>query len=523
MLSRSESRQWAGLCVSIADNRIGSSHSAGQEPPIMFATERSRQNLRLAGALLLAIGARVYLSRGGAEAMVFTTPRLSSRYEAQTLLVYAALAIAVSASVAAAGKRWVGRLASVGLGGVAGLLAISQYNAILGAVIGLVIGVMVACDIFLPVLIAFARVAAAIAFGVACGAAALATQRDLSGGPNAIVLVLMTAAAVIAAFFKFWPRPNSTRTEWTRRRLKSFSRTRLFLFVIFGLWLSLSVDTVRRASRLGSHSNANAFSPEVSWLWRGCVTVTHVWGREGLADGDLSDLRGFADLFALDLRNTLATDAGLAQLRGLPRLRRLVLNGREITGDGFADLATLPTLTELYLDDTQVGDRKLAALARLAALRQLLLANTNVTDEGLVQIGKLTALGYLDLSGTQVSNEGLKRLQNLRSLSYLHLSHTQITGDGLQHLAPLAWLQVLDLSQTQVSDADLEKLPVLPRLERLWLDGTEITDAGLAHLSKQPMLKVVDAYETAITAEGAEQFRKAMLQRTTKPECIVNR
>ncbi|HVW38071.1 MAG TPA: hypothetical protein VHB99_12225, partial [Pirellulales bacterium] len=126
----------------------------------MFVTERSRQNLRLAGALLLAIGARVYLSRGGAEAMVFTPPRLSSRYEAQTLLVYAALAIAVSATVAAAGKRWVGRLASVGMGGVAGLLAISQYNAILGAAIGLIVGLLVACGVFRASLIGFLRVIA---------------------------------------------------------------------------------------------------------------------------------------------------------------------------------------------------------------------------------------------------------------------------------------------------------------------------------------------------------------------------
>lgn len=489
----------------------------------MFATERSRQNLRLAGALLLAIGARVYLSRGGAEAMVFTAPSLSGRYEAQTLLAYAALAIAVSAVAAAAGKRWVGRLASIGLGSVAGLLSISQYNAILGAIIGLGVGLLVACGIFFAILLALARVAATIAFGVACGAAALASQNDLSGGPNAMVLALMAAAVVITALVLFRPRRDSAPAEWMGHRLKRFNRTGLFLLVIFGLWLSLSVDTVRRASRLGFHTNANSFSPEVSWLWRGCAKVTHVWGREGLADGDLSDLRGFADLFALDLRNTLATDAGLAQLRGLPRLRRLVLNGREITGDGFADLATLPTLSELYLDDTQVGDRQLAALERLAALRQLLLANTSVTDEGLLQIGKLTSLGYLDLSGTQVSDEGLKQLQGLISLSYLRLAKTQITGAGLQHLAPLAWLKDLDLRQTQVADADLEKLPVLPRLERLWLDGTKITDAGLAHLKKQPILYVVDAYETAVTAEGAEQFCKTMQQRATKPECIVNR
>jgi hypothetical protein len=131
----------------------------------MFATERSRQNMRLAGALLLVIAGRVYLSNGGVEAMVFTPPRLNSRYEAQMLLAYVALAVAVSAAIAAAGKRWVGRLTSVALGGVAGLLAINQYNAILGAIIGLIVGLLVACGIFLGVLAGTAKIVAATAFG----------------------------------------------------------------------------------------------------------------------------------------------------------------------------------------------------------------------------------------------------------------------------------------------------------------------------------------------------------------------
>ncbi|HEV7222692.1 MAG TPA: hypothetical protein VGN42_08325, partial [Pirellulales bacterium] len=163
----------------------------------------SRQMLLLIGALLFAIAGRVYLSNGGAEAMVFTPLRISSRYEAQTLLAYTALAVAVSAAVAAAGKRWIGRLASIGLGGVAGLLAISQYNAILGAIVGFVVGVLISCGIFVAVLAAVARIIVAVAAGVTCGAAALATQRDLSGGPGALVLLLMGATIVAAAVILF--------------------------------------------------------------------------------------------------------------------------------------------------------------------------------------------------------------------------------------------------------------------------------------------------------------------------------
>jgi len=63
----------------------------------------------------------------------------------------------------------------------------------------------------------------------------------------------------------------------------------------------------------------------------------------------------------------------------------------------------------------------------------------------------------------------------------------------------------------------------LPRLSRLALDGTQITDAGLAHLKKQPLLELVEVRRTAVTAEGAEEFCKAMQRRPTMPRCSVNR
>ena len=494
----------------------------------MFASEHSRQNLRLAGAVLLVIAGRIYLSSGGAEAMVFTAPRFSSRHEAQTLLAYAALAVAVSAVVAAAGKRWFGRLASVGLGGVAGLLAMSQYNAILGTIFGLSVGLLVACGVFRAWLVAFARVVAALAFGVVCGAAALAAQRDVSGGPGASVLLLMAATLVVAAVVIFRRSGNTSPVEWKRRWLRRLGQASLCLVVIFGLWVSLTVDRVRRArpfyyNFFETEDLRSNIAVEPACLWRGVLKPIDFRSKPELTDDDLSIVRSFAELGGLNLSSSCVTDKGLAQLRDLPQLKLLVLDGTKIKGAGFEHLATLPKLTMLSLKDTQVNDQSLDSLESLPGLRLLWLKNTPITDAALEHVGKLAVMGNLDLGGTKISNEGLKQLQGLASLNKLALSQTQITGDGLQHLAPLAWLQQLDLSQTQITDADLEKLPALPRLSRLCLDGTKITAAGLAHLKKQPMLHVVDACETAVTAEGAEQFCKAMQQRTTKPECIVNR
>jgi hypothetical protein len=455
--------------------------------------------------------------------MVFTPPRLDSRYEAQTLLAYAALAVAVSATIAAAGKRWVGRLASVASGGVAGLLAISQYNAILGAIIGLGVGLLVACGIFLATLLAFARLAAAIAFGVLCGSAALATQRDLSGGPGAVVLISMSVAVVIAAVVIFRRSRSTALPERKRRWLRRLGRASLLLFVVFGLWVSLSVDTARRVNRLGFQGNVNPFTPELSWLWRGCVKVTWLTVCTDATDADLGELSNFTELEFIGFSHTQVTDASLARLRGLPKLNYLLLDGTEINGEGLKHVATLPALVQLHLDDTRIDDENVGALGKLAVLRTLTLKNTPITDAAMAPVGKLVTLQGLNLGGTKVTDAGLTQLRGLTSLNSLDLSHTQIAGSGLPTLAPMTWLRVLDLGDTPLDDAGLAQLPALPMLMQLRLDGTRITDAGLQCLAKQPLLEVVEIRRTAVTDEGAERFCNAMRRRPSRLGVGVNR
>lgn len=483
----------------------------------MVTAQRSQRNMHLAGVLLLVISGRIFLSCGGIEAMAFTSPRFGSLHEAMTLLARAAVAIALSAVIAVVGKRWAGPVACVGLGGIAGLLAISQYNAILGAVIGLAVGLLVACGNFLALPLAVTRVVAAFAFGVACGSAALATQRDLSSGHGPGVLLLMTATVTGAAILLFRRCGRLVPAEWKHRWMERLGRTTLLLTVTLGVWVSLSVDTVRRVNRFGTQLNTNPLAPELPWLWRGCVQVIGLSGRHALTDADLSNVRGFPDLEFLDLSGTSVTDPGLAQLRELPRIQCLFLRGTSITGEGFEQLATLPALTHLNLEDTQLSDESVYALEKLAALRWLSLEDTPITDKALASVGTLSALQSLNLRGTAITSDGLKRLQSLSSLDDLCLSYTQITGDGLQHLAPLVRLQFLDLSNTQVTDASLAKLPMLPRLALLRLDGTKISDAGLSHLKKLPLLSFLDVEETAVTAEAAKQFSKTMSQ------CVVER
>lgn len=157
----------------------------------MLAIARSRHFLLLAGALSLAIAARIYLSNGGAEAMAYRHPSVSNLHDVEEFFGAVVLAAAVSGAVAAAGKRWLGRISATALGGIGGLLAISLHNAVLGALIGLAVGALVACNAFGRTLAGLAKSGAALAAGILSGAAALATNRDLRDGPGAVVMLLM--------------------------------------------------------------------------------------------------------------------------------------------------------------------------------------------------------------------------------------------------------------------------------------------------------------------------------------------
>ncbi len=470
----------------------------------MLALAQSRHFLLLAGAFSLAIAARVYLSNGGAEAMVYRPPSGSDLHDAEAIIGAVVLAAAVSGAVAAAGKRWFGPISATALGGIGGLLAISLYNAVLGALIGLAVGALVACNAFGRPLAGLAKSGAALAAGILSGAAALATNRDLGDGPGAIVMLLMGLTALAAGLILFRrsqePPPANRKALWKWR----LGRTCLFSLVIAGLWLSLSVDSLRRANRLARAGfplilDSLSLSPELPWLWRGCVNVAHLSAHTDLTDDALSDLRGFVELETLDLRHTQITDKGLAQLASLPRLNFLVLNQTGTTGDGFNRLGGLRTLRVVFLDGSQVN------------------------DQGLRQIGALPALGSLHLSGTRVGDEGLRNLKGLTSLSELDLSGTQVTDEGLPALGSLKWLRTLDLSDTQITDAGLESLPALPRLTNLRLDKTRITDSGLSHLQRLPLLFYVNVQQTSVTDEGAKSFSKTMRLRATGQGCKIER
>jgi hypothetical protein len=114
------------------------------------------------------------------------------------------------------------------------------------------------------------------------------------------------------------------------------------------------------------------------------------------------------------------------------------------------------------------------------------------------------------LTKPPITDDSLPGLWSLNKCLWLDLSDTQVTDAAMVHLAggSLAELAFLDLSNTQITDAGVALLAGMPELRNVGLDGTQVTDAGLLQLARCPQIAHVSVVDTAVSAEGAEAFRK---------------
>lgn len=341
-------------------------------------------------------------------------------------------------------------------------------------------------------------------------------------------------------------RERAGGSQW-RRRLANLS---LFGFVIFGGWLSLSVDLYRRVYRLNGGQVERdpgiywALPPQrmgvraasYKWLWPGPLTVFSLTVDRQATDDDLRALRGWTDLVelsiaseqvgdaglapltqlkslsTLELRSPRVMDVGLVHLSSLTALSTLSLRRAHVSRDGLARLSALPML-RLSLADGPTSDEDLAALRRLPAIEIFDLSGTRITDQGLSQLPLIWRLADLDLARTRVTGDGLPSLRRFTFLGRLDLSDTELTNEGLRNLRGLSvrivalddtsitdqglaglesiWLHGLSLRRTKISDAAIEYLQRQKFLGRLDLDGTEVTEAGKARLRESlPMCKI---------------------------------
>lgn len=255
------------------------------------------------------------------------------------------------------------------------------------------------------------------------------------------------------------------------------------------------------------------------------VTDLTLYYSEFVADVALANLRGWKQLERLNLRGTDVTDTSLAYIGELTGLRALDLSFTQVTDNGLEHLGNLTQLEELSIGGNKVTGSGLQVLRLLPKLRSLNVNGaqkrnsgmwvTSVTDFDLGMIGSLKSLEALDLGGTKTTDLGLERLAGLTRLRELNVSRTAAGAAGLAAVSKLPVERLSLWKAAKVGDEAMTPLAAMKTLKSLDLSGTAVTDRGLETLGRSGLERLY-LRETAVTAEGVDQFRRG------NPKCFVS-
>ena len=89
------------------------------------------------------------------------------------------------------------------------------------------------------------------------------------------------------------------------------------------------------------------------------------------------------------------------------------------------------------------------------------------------------------------------------------LSDTKITDKSLETISAFPNLREIDLTRTAVTGTGASKLLTLPHLEVLILTGTAVDDGWLKGVHPGAALRTLGLFQTKVTDEGIDAFRKA--------------
>jgi hypothetical protein len=440
-------------------------------------TPGRRQTAAFAVVCLSVVAAGAYLA-----AVHGSDWRAGRRLPETGALTYALIAAACLFAAVAAwfGRRYFNKTAVVFIAAAAGGLTTAGYHGLLGAIPGGVVGMLIAFHIGRRIGVALLVSLAAVGFGILSGTLALWLDPDLSDGPGiATTAALVVALAVSVAGLVRWRRAN-VATSW-RRWSRRLGNCGLVTLIVAGLWLSLSVDKICRVRRLSDNIPPVKWDPtpwsvlpywvvlrplSAEWLWPGPLLVQIQFVvRPDATDDDLRALRGWTELYHLEIPSPAITDRGLEWLQGLKGLRSIELNGSQITGQGLNHLplsynvrinhATFINEDLLSFghpgqgNSLSLNDWRPRAEYRIARMRDipsspvqmdLDLSRSRFSKGALGHLANLT-LGRLDLSSTTVTDEDLAALKGCRSISDLNLYNTRITNAGVEVLKSIPTLQ----------------------------------------------------------------------------------
>lgn len=472
--------------------------------------------------------------------------------ETLALLSIAGLLAAVATRL---GLRYFNKTSALLMGIAAGGLTTAGYNGLLGAVPGGLVSFLVVSRTARRTALVLLVGLAAIAFGVVSGTFALWLDPDLSDGPSTATIVFVAVALIAAGAVLFRRRFNATTGGW--RWLRRPGKVCLLSFVVAGLWLSLSVDMVRRVwhltgdprylsgvwpvdLRVNPYGRSIGLRPRSGeWLWPGPLRWDGAFLvlREEVTDNDLRALRGWplrmltirgnhvtdvglshliaqTSLCDLQLRSSQITDRGMESVSQFQGLVGLELDRSRVTASGLRRLSYLPNLRGLSLKEVRLTDDEMSVLQLFPDLVSLSLGGTGISDEGLRHLEPLTALSNLDLSSTAVTTRGLPIL-SVRSFGSLNLSETELSDQHLGVLASFFTVNELNLDRTRVTDAGMPTLAKISGLASLSLVDTEITDVAIPYFESMPSLRCLNLRGTKVTREGAMRLFES------KPNCSL--
>jgi hypothetical protein len=311
--------------------------------------KNDRQIAVLVGILLLAIGTRIYLARSAPPTsnLNWLAPwdAIRNLQWSPVLLV----GVAAAATTALIGLRFLPRISSFLLAGIASGLVLASHDPVLGLGIGLGVGAFVAFRFVRVLALMCVLAILAMAYGLAGGAAALAVDHNYDSVPDLLSCAVLAATMGMAGAYFFVPWFHRRRSADQQRRARLFHRLSLLFMVAVGMSLGPTFLTVWRIKNLDNWSNAHVSDRNRRWLWPGPVELM-TFGSRGRATTE-------------------------SQLRAMSR---------------FTEIHTA------YLYQTPLHGR-MQYLESLRNLRNLELADTLIVDEDLKHLEGLTKLGYLNL------------------------------------------------------------------------------------------------------------------------------
>jgi len=197
-----------------------------------------------------------------------------------------------------------------------------------------------------------------------------------------------------------------------RRRFLQFSLGTLLLAItVFGVWLGVQVNRMRRQReavaaivRLGGAVMYDYDFDAKHQQIRNGQPAAPVWLRKALGD----------DFFR--------------------RPVWIYLAGVKLKNGDLAPLENLPQLDWLYLGSCELSDAELAHCASLSKLRQLDLGGTPISDAGLARLVQLKRLEWLDLQSTEVTDAGIETLTQLPRLTEIYVHGSKISDRGKAEL-----------------------------------------------------------------------------------------